>query len=73
MLWTSCKNVGDIGAHMERDINLIIDVEPNESQLLIELIEQLVEDWYVNRKAKQDRLLKISELAKSKKEMKDSE
>jgi len=65
--------VGDIGAHMERDINLIIDVEPNESQLLIELIEQLVEDWYVNRKAKQDRLLKISELAKSKKEMKDSE
>lgn len=65
--------MGDIGAHMERDINLIIDVEPNESQLLIELIEQLVEDWYVNRKAKQDRLLKISELAKSKKEMKDSE
>lgn len=60
------RNVGNIGAHMERDINLIIDVEPHEAQLLIELIEQLVEDWYTARKAKQDRLSKIIELAKTK-------
>lgn len=64
------RNVGNIGAHMERDINLIIDVEPNEAQLLIELIEQLVEDWYVVRKGKQDRLAKITALAKSKEEQK---
>lgn len=61
------RSVGNIGAHMEKDINLIIDVEPNEAQLLIELIEQLVEDWYVNRKSKQERLSKITELAESKK------
>lgn len=66
------RSVGNIGAHMEKDINLIIDVEPNEAQLLIELIEQLVEDWYVSRKAKQERLLKITELAKVKKDEKEN-
>lgn len=64
------RNVGNIGAHMEKDINLIVDVESNEAQLLIELIEQLVEDWYVARKAKQTRLSKITELAHQKKEKK---
>ena len=60
------RSVGNIGAHMERDINMIIDVEPNEARLLIELIEQLVEDWYVSRKEKQDRLSKIIKLAEVK-------
>ncbi len=64
------RSVGNIGAHMESDINLIVDVEPSEAQLLIELIEQLVEDWYVTRRDKQNRLSKITELAKSKKEQK---
>ncbi len=67
------RNVGNIGAHMEKDINLIIDVEPNEEKLLIELIEQLVEDWYVSRKGKQDRLSKITALAKSKEDQKKNE
>jgi hypothetical protein len=64
------RSVGNIGAHMEKDIDLIIDVEPGEAQLLIELIEQLIEDWYTTRKSKQDRLSKITELAKAKKEQK---
>ena len=39
--WTSIdavRSVGNIGAHMEKDINVIVDVEPGESQLLIGLI-----------------------------------
>jgi len=65
------RRVGNIGAHMGKDINLIIDVESNEAQILIELIEQLVEDWYVSRKLKKDRLSKITELAKLKKDKKE--
>ena len=48
----SVRKVGNIGAHMEKDINLIIDVEPKEAQLLIKLIEQLIDDWYVDRHEK---------------------
>lgn len=66
----SVREVGNIGAHMEKDINLIIEVEANEAQLLIELIEQLIEDWYVERHEKEQRLKKINEMADKKKQLK---
>ncbi|EOW1885239.1 hypothetical protein ACNZ61_002422 [Enterococcus hirae] len=34
---------------MEKDINKIVDIEPNEAQQLLNLIEYLVEQWYVQR------------------------
>ncbi len=43
------RKIGNIGAHMEKDIDLIIDVEPNEAQMLIGLIEMLLKEWYVAR------------------------
>ena len=41
------RTIGNIGAHMEKDIDLIIEVDPGEAQALIELIELLFEEWYV--------------------------
>lgn len=61
------KDVGNIGAHMERDINLIIEIEPEEADLLIGLIETLFEDWYIARHDRQQRLSKVTALAESKK------
>ena len=69
----SVRNVGNIGAHMEKDINLIIDVDPKEAQLLIELIEQLVDDWYVNRFEKEKKLKLIKEIAEDKQTQKDNQ
>lgn len=43
------RRIGNIGAHMEKDINLIVDIEPDEAQKLIKLIEILLTQWYVNR------------------------
>lgn len=43
------RRIGNIGAHMEKDINLIIDIEPDEAKKLIQLIELLIEQWYINR------------------------
>lgn len=64
------RSVGNIGAHMEKDINLIVDVDPDEAQLLIGLIEQLIEDWYIQRKNQKDRLIKIKKMAEEKKQAK---
>ncbi|OGW91993.1 MAG: hypothetical protein A3G33_00265 [Omnitrophica bacterium RIFCSPLOWO2_12_FULL_44_17] len=61
------RNVGNIGAHMEKDIDLIVGVEPDEAKLLIGLIETLIDDWYVDRKKKQDQLEKIKLMATEKK------
>lgn len=63
----SVRSVGNIGAHMEKDINLIVDVEPKEAQLLIELIEQLISDWYIQRHDREERMKKVKQLAQDKK------
>lgn len=60
------RSVGNIGAHMEEDINVIVEVEPNEAQLLVELIEVLLRDWYVAREQKKAHLKAIQELAAEK-------
>lgn len=69
-VWTAIdgiRTIGNIGAHMEKDINLIIDVDPKEVDLLLELIEMLVDEWYVERQQRKERLKKIAEIAKAKK------
>lgn len=60
------RKVGNIGAHMEKDINLIIDVSPQEAELLINMVEMLFEDWYEARYNKQQRVLKMKELSDAK-------
>jgi hypothetical protein len=61
------REIGNVGAHMENDVNLIIDVDPGEAQLLIELIETLFESWYIDRNEKQTRNAALKELAEKKK------
>lgn len=61
------RSVGNIGAHMEKDINIIVDVDPEEAQLLIGLIEQLIDEWYVVREDRKNRSQKLKDLAASKK------
>lgn len=62
------RSVGNIGAHMERDVNLIVDIEPDEAQLLIDLIEMLFDEWYVERDKRAKRLAEISALSERKTE-----
>jgi hypothetical protein len=62
----SLRKLGNIGAHMEKDINVIVDVDPDEAKLLINLIETLVDDWYVTRHERTSRMEKLVETAKSK-------
>ncbi|QIP05753.1 DUF4145 domain-containing protein [Bradyrhizobium symbiodeficiens] len=60
------KKVGNIGAHMEKDIDLIVDVDPGEAQILIELAEMLFNEWYVERQARTKRLARITALSTQK-------
>ena len=53
------RSIGNIGAHMEKNINLILDVTPEEAQALIDLIELLFEEWYVARHKREERLKKL--------------
>ena len=48
------RNLGNIGAHMEKDINLIIDIDPQEAVKLQKLVELLIEKWYIARHDEQE-------------------
>lgn len=66
------RGIGNIGAHMEKDINLIIDVEPEEANLLIHLIEVLFEEWYVHRYERGAHMQKVIAAAQAKSDAKSS-
>ena len=61
------RHVGNIGAHMGRDINVIVDVDPGEAQTLIELVEMLFGERYVARETRNQRIAAISGIAADKK------
>ena len=61
------RSIGNIGAHMELDVNIIINVEPEEATKLIGLIELLIEEWYINRHERKLRLEEIKKIADDKK------
>jgi hypothetical protein len=60
------RSIGNIGAHMERDINLIIDVDPDEADLLLRLIEVFLEEWYIRRHDRDAHMQKIISTAGAK-------
>jgi hypothetical protein len=66
----SVRKIGNIGAHMERDVDLIIDVEPEEAGLLIWLIEYLLDEWYVERHQRQEKLRELKALPAAKEAIK---
>lgn len=62
----SVRSIGNIGAHMEKDINSIIDVEPEEAELLLRLIEVLLDEWYIRRHDREEHMQKVIAAAQSK-------
>lgn len=60
------RSIGNIGAHMERDINIIVDVDAEEAQTLIELVEMLFSEWYVSRERRSESLKAIKALSSRK-------
>ncbi len=60
------RKVGNVGAHMEKDVDVIVDVDPGEAQALIGLIEMLFADWYIARHKRQERLKGVIEIAELK-------
>lgn len=68
----SLRKIGNIGAHMESDINTIVDVDPNEAEKLLKLIELLIDKWYIARHDEEELLAEISDIADNKKQQKSS-
>jgi hypothetical protein len=64
------KSIGNIGAHPEQDVSLIVDIEPGEAQALLDLLHVLDQEWYVARANRADRIKRVTALSASKKDEK---
>nr|WP_250808768.1 DUF4145 domain-containing protein [Neorhizobium tomejilense] len=62
------RSVGDIGAHMDKNVDQIIDVSPKEAALLINLIETLFAEWYVAREKRLSHRNALRELMQDKRQ-----
>lgn len=60
------RKLGNIGAHPEKDVNLIVDIEPSEAHKLLEFIELLMQKWYIERHEHEKLLQKILEIDENK-------
>lgn len=43
----SLRKLGNIGAHMEKDVNLMIDIDRKTAAMLVKLIERMIKEWYI--------------------------
>lgn len=62
------RKIGNIGAHMESDINTIVDIDEGEAEKLSKLIELLMEKWYIARHDEEALLQDITAMSEEKQE-----
>lgn len=69
----SLRQLGNIGAHMESDINQIVDIDPGEADKIIRLIEYLLKEWYIQKHEADQLLNDITDINDEKQSQKQSD
>lgn len=60
------RKIGNIGAHMEKDVELMVDVDPGEAEKLLKVIELLFKNWYIAEHENQQLYAEIAQIAEDK-------
>ena len=60
------RKIGNIGAHMENDVNMILDIDEGEAEKLGKLIELLMEKWYIAKHDEEALFQEISAISAQK-------
>lgn len=65
------RKIGNIAAHMQDDVNLIIKIDDGEAKKLKQLIEMLLDKWYVARYEEEQACKNIIEISEEKQKQKN--
>lgn len=68
------KSIGNIGAHPNNNsnVNTILDIETDEASYLLDMIEYLIDDWYVSKEKKKGLFAHLREVKESKENQKST-
>lgn len=69
----SLRELGNIGAHFEKDVSLIVEIDIDEAEKLIKLIEFLFDKWYIEENETNELYKFINETSEKKKEIRKAE
>jgi hypothetical protein len=58
----SVWQMGQVARHLEKGVNLIQEGDANEADMLLRLIDYLIDDWYVARENRMERLATIKSI-----------
>ncbi len=61
----SIRKVGNVGAHFEKDVNLIVDISRDSANALIRLIELLFEETYIKDHDQEKRIAEALQAGKN--------
>ncbi len=64
------REIGNKGAHLEKDVNLIIDIKKEDAKILLNLLEELFQNWYIAKHEKEERLKKLEDKFKQNEKIK---
>jgi hypothetical protein len=64
------RKIGNIGAHMDKNLDKVIPVDPDEAKLLLELVGTLFSEWYQARSDREERLKRLAKVVTEKDEAK---
>lgn len=67
------RKIGNIGAHMEKDVNMIIDIDSDEAEKLLKFIDLLINQWYIDRHQQEELMSDIIGISKNIQQMKQGE
>ena len=65
------RKLGNIGAHMESDVNLIVEIDDVEAKKLKKLVEMLLYKWYIIRHEEEQVFEDVIEICEEKQEQKN--
>ncbi|MBO6301011.1 MAG: DUF4145 domain-containing protein [Ruminiclostridium sp.] len=60
----SLRKIGNLGAHLKIESNVIVEVSKEEAKAFLWLIEYIIDEWYVQEHEKAEMIEKIAQLEK---------
>ena len=60
------RQIGNIGAHMKKNADQILEVSPDEAKTMLGVVEFLIKEWYINNRRDDELLGRIIAIAKEK-------
>lgn len=66
------RDMGNFGAHPEKDTSVIIEVDPKDAKIAVEIVQTIIKDWYIDKHEREERQVKIKSSLLAKEEIRDT-